>query len=202
MIKPVSYTVFLFNQGDFYTMQTIYFTDRLILKVLDKTYANQVLDYYLRNRDFLLEWEPKREEEFYTISHHEENLKNEYEQINQNKSLRLWIYKIDDPGRTIGNIGFSNIIKGAFLSCFLGYGLDKDEINKGYITEALKKGIDIIFSEYGLHRIEANIMPRNLRSLKVVSNLGFNYEGVSNSYLKINGKWEDHIHMVLLNEKV
>ncbi len=45
-------------------------------------------------------------------------------------------------------------------------------------------------------------MPRNLRSLKVVSNLGFNYEGVSNSYLKINGKWEDHIHMVLLNEKV
>ncbi len=62
MIKPVSYTVFLFNQGDFHTMQTIYFTDRLILKVLDETYANQVLDYYLRNRDFLLEWEPKREE--------------------------------------------------------------------------------------------------------------------------------------------
>ncbi len=183
-------------------MQTIYYTDKLILKVLDETHAWQVLDYYLRNRDFLLEWEPKRIEEFYTISYHEEKLKNDYEQIKQKNSLRLWIYKINDPGRIIGTVGFNNIIRGAFLSCHLGYGLDKDEINNGYMTEALKKGIDIIFSEYGLHRIEANIMPKNLRSLKVVSNLGFNNEGISKNYLKINSKWEDHIHMVLLNDNV
>jgi len=33
-------------------------------------------------------------------------------------------------------------------------------------------------------------------------NRGFYNEGLATKYLKINGKWEDHIHMVLLNDKV
>jgi ribosomal-protein-alanine N-acetyltransferase len=69
----------------------------------------------------------------------------------------------------------------------------------GYMTEAVKKGIEIMFQDYGLHRIEASIMPRNIRSLKVTQKLGFQEEGLSPQYLKINGKWEDHLHMVLLN---
>ena len=91
---------------------------------------------------------------------------------------------------------------GAFLSCYLGYKLDKDEINKGYMTEAVKKGVEVVFNELGLHRIEANIMPRNKASLRVVEKLGFYNEGLAYKYLKINGKWEDHIHMVLLNENL
>ena len=113
-----------------------------------------------------------------------------------------WIFKKNDENRIIGSIGFSNMVWGVFLSCYLGYKLDKDEINQGYMTEAIKKGIDIVFSEYGLHRIEANIIPRNKRSLKVTEKLGFYNEGTAYKYLKINGIWEDHIHMVLLNDKV
>jgi ribosomal-protein-alanine N-acetyltransferase len=45
-------------------------------------------------------------------------------------------------------------------------------------------------------------MLRNKPSLKVVEKLRFYNEGLAYKYLKINGKWEDHIHMVLLNEKV
>ncbi|KNF08661.1 acetyltransferase [Gottschalkia purinilytica] len=77
-----------------------------------------------------------------------------------------------------------------------------DEVNKGYITEAIKKGIDIMFNNYGLHRIEANIMPKNKPSLRVVGKLGFYNEGLARKYLKINGVWEDHIHMVLLNDNL
>lgn len=72
----------------------------------------------------------------------------------------------------------------------------------GYMAEAIRKGIDIMFNEFGLHRIEANIMPKNKRSLRVVEKLGFVNEGTASRYLMINGKWEDHIHMVLLNDKV
>jgi ribosomal-protein-alanine N-acetyltransferase len=68
------------------------------------------------------------------------------------------------------------------------------------MAEALRRGIQIIFEDYGLHRIEASIMPRNQRSIKVTEKLGFVNEGLSRRYLKINGVWEDHIHMVLLNE--
>jgi [ribosomal protein S5]-alanine N-acetyltransferase len=91
-------------------------------------------------------------------------------------------------------------MRGAFLSCFLGYKLDGQEINQGYMTEALKKGTEIMFQDFGLHRIEANIMPKNIRSLRVAEKAGFYNEGLSRKYLNINGKWEDHIHMVLLNE--
>ena len=68
--------------------------------------------------------------------------------------------------------------------------------------EAVQKGSDVIFNEMNLHRIEANIMPKNKRSIRVVEKLGFCNEGLSRNYLKICGKWEDHIHMVLLNDKV
>jgi ribosomal-protein-alanine N-acetyltransferase len=146
----------------------------------------------------------KHPEEFYTLSSKAEQLRRDMRDLEEKRALRLWIIKKEDAetGRVIGTIAFNNIVWGAFLSCHLGYKLDKDEINKGYITEALKKGIDIMFEEYGLHRIEANIMPKNIRSLRVVEKLGFYHEGLAKKYLRINGKWEDHIHMVLLNEKL
>lgn len=45
-------------------------------------------------------------------------------------------------------------------------------------------------------------MPKNQRSLMVTEKLGFYNEGIAQKYLKINGIWEDHVHMVLLNDKV
>lgn len=185
-------------------MRKAYETDRLVLKVLDEGDAESVLDYYLRNREFLEEWEFRRAEAFYTLEAQTEQLLSDYKDFEEKRALRLWIFlKGDkDSSRTIGTIAFNNIVYGAFLSCFLGYKLDKSEINKGYITEALKKGIEIIFDEYKLHRIEANIMPKNLRSLRIAEKLGFYNEGLAYRYLKINGKWEDHIHMVLLNDKL
>jgi len=180
----------------------VYETERLMLKVLDESYAEVVLDYYIRNKDFLAQWEPSREEEFYTKQYHEEQLRKDISGMKNGNLLRLWVFKKQDESRTIGTIAFNNIVRGAFLSCFLGYKLDKDEINKGYMTEALKKGIDIMFNEYGLHRIEANIIPRNTPSLRVAQKLGFYNEGLAYKYLKINGKWEDHIHMVLLNDNI
>lgn len=183
-------------------MQKVYETERLLLKVLDGSYAEQVLEYYSRNKQFLEEWEPVKSEKFYKKDYQEEQLKEDLINIEKGNSFRLWIFKKQDDNRIIGSIGFNNIVRGAFLSCFVGYKSDKDEINKGYMTEALRKAIDIMFNEQGLHRLEANIMPKNKRSLRVVSKLGFYNEGTAYKYLKINGKWEDHIHMVLLNNNI
>ncbi len=181
---------------------TIYETDRLILRAPDKSLAKMVLEYYQRNQIFLEEWEPVRNEEFYTKKYHEEQLENDMTLNQKQNQLRLWILKKGEEDKVIGSIGFTNIVWGSFLSCYLGYKLDQEEINQGYMTEALNKGIEIMFEEYGLHRIEANIIPRNTRSLRVTEKLGFQKEGISPKYLNINGIWEDHIHMVLLNEKL
>jgi ribosomal-protein-alanine N-acetyltransferase len=185
-------------------MQRIYETERLILKILDETYSAQVLDYYIRNRNFLEEWELEHPDDFYTLEARAKQLRSDFTEFKEMRALRFWLFKKGDEegGRVIGTIAFNNIVWGAFLSCFLGYKLDKDEINNGYITEALKKGIEISFNEYKLHRIEANIMPKNARSLRVVEKLGFYNEGTAQKNLRINRKWEDHIHMVLLNKNL
>lgn len=183
-------------------MQKVYETERLLLKVIDGTYAELVLDYFLRNKAFLEEWEPVKSEESYTKEYHEKQLDKELINMESKGSLRVWIFKKEDESKIIGTIGFSNIVRGAFLSCYLGYKLDKDEINKGYMTEAIKKGVSIMFNDFNLHRIEGNIMPKNKRSLRVLEKSGFYNEGLAYKYLKINGKWEDHIHMVLLNPEI
>lgn len=183
-------------------MQRVYETERLLLKIVDKSNAQMVTDYYLRNKSFLAEWEPVREPEFYTTQFREQELDKEFNNIVNGTTLKLWIVKKEDESKVIGAFSFNNIIRGAFLSCYLGYNLDGQEINQGYMTEALRKGIEIIFDEYKLHRIEASILPRNVRSAAVLEKLGFVNEGLSRDYLKINGKWEDHFHMVLLNDNV
>jgi [ribosomal protein S5]-alanine N-acetyltransferase len=176
-------------------------TDRLTLKVLGPAFAPQVLDYFVRNQAFLKEWNPAVGDDFYTLPFQEQKLQAELEEIGAGRMLRLWLFKRDDLRfeRAIGSIGFNNIVRGAFQSCHLGYQIDGQEMNKGLITEALQRAIRFMFDEWRLHRIEANIMPRNARSRRVVEKLGFVEEGLAKKYLKINGAWEDHIHYVMFN---
>ncbi|MDQ7097196.1 GNAT family N-acetyltransferase [Desulfosporosinus sp. PR] len=176
-------------------------TDRLVLKVLDENFADVILDYFKRNMEFLKEWEPVKDPEFYTLPYQQEVVHEEMSRIMKGGTFRVWLFKKSDGlSRTIGSIALNNIVYGAFLSCHLGYRLDGEEVNQGYMTEALEKVIEFAFKTMGLHRIEANILPRNLRSMRVVEKLGFYNEGLAKKYLRINGKWEDHIHMVLLND--
>ncbi len=181
--------------------QTRYDTDRLYLRILKPNYAFEVLEYYKRNADFLSEWEPRRPSDFYTLSYHKRQLNMDYYKFKENSLVRFWVFKKED-NKLIGNVCCSNIVMGNFKSCFMGYKLDKDEINKGYMSEAIKKTVEIMFDDFDLHRIEVNIVPRNARSLKVMEKLKFEQEGFSKRYLEINGKWEDHIHFAVYNDSM
>ena len=46
-------------------MMKIYETNRLHLREIDESYAEKVLQYYDRNREFLKAWEEYRPEDFY-----------------------------------------------------------------------------------------------------------------------------------------
>jgi ribosomal-protein-alanine N-acetyltransferase len=177
-------------------------TERLTLKILDPSFVDRVLDYVVRNRAFFKEWNPAVDETFYTPAFQRLRLQRDVELLDSGSGVRFWIFKKEDAAfqRVIGDFAFSNIVRGAFQSCHLGYKIDEQELNSGFMTEALRKGIAFAFDDLALHRIEANIMPRNKRSIRVVEKLGFVNEGLSRKYLKINGVWEDHLHFVLLND--
>lgn len=176
-------------------------TDRLLLRTLEASDLPILKDYLVRNRPFLSEWEPIRTEEHFKDETLMGIIQNEAIG-NENKTLlSLYLFPRDEE-KIIGNVVLSNIVRGPFQSCFLGYKLDEMAINKGFITEAVKKVIEIAFETYELHRIEASIMPKNIRSIRVVEKLGFEYEGLSKKYLKINGEWEDHAHYAILNSNI
>lgn len=177
-----------------------YETQRLFLKVLEETDSEKVLDYLIHNKDFFSQFEPERDQNFYTIDFQRTQLRNDFNFIKNKSMLRLWIFKKDNPNKVIGEVTFYNIFPFVFSSCHIGYKSDKDEINKGIITEAVKKGIEIMFNEYGIHRIEAHVLPENKASLRVLAKLGFINEGIAHKFLEVNGVWEDHIHLACINE--
>ena len=177
-----------------------YFTERLILRTLTPEDTDSLFAYYDRNREFLQRWEPLRDNTYYTKGSIEKMIRAENIENERRSSLRLYLFqRIGDKNKIIGFCGLTNIVYGPFLSCFLGYKLDRDEINKGLMTEAVSRLVKIAFDDYKLHRIESNVIPSNNSSIRVMEKLNFSKEGISRKYLKINGNWEDHIHYVLLN---
>lgn len=180
-------------------MLKIYETERLILRQIDESWAEEVLQYYNRNRFFLSEWEAQRSEEFYTLDFQKKFLQEDFKSNANGTTFRLWMTTKHDDRKIIGCISFNLIVRGILQSCILGYKLDKEEINKGLITEGIKKAISVVFEELKLHRIEAPIMPNNNASIKVVSKLGFANEGIAKKLIKVNGKCEDHTRWALIN---
>jgi ribosomal-protein-alanine N-acetyltransferase len=176
-------------------------TERLTLKMLNPTFAPHVADYFLRNRSFAAPWNPLVDEAFYTATWQASRLQHDLEEYRAGRMVRFWLFLRDDVAytRVIGHIALSNIVRGALQGCFVGYMVDEAEGNKGLITEGMRGVIAYAFDELLLHRLEANIMPRNQRSIKVAEKLGFQREGLSPKYLRINGVWEDHYRYGLVN---
>jgi RimJ/RimL family protein N-acetyltransferase len=60
----------------------------------------------------------------------------------------------------------------------LGYALRSDHWRQGLAREAVTLALDWGFRALGLHRVEADIDPRNTGSRKLLQSLGFQSEGV------------------------
>lgn len=60
------------------------------------------------------------------------------------------------------------------------------------MAAGLREVITLAFGELGLHRVEANIQPANLRSIALVQRLRFEREGYSPGYLMVDGDRRDH----------
>lgn len=103
----------------------------------------------------------------------------------------LVICRVQDD-RLLGAININNIVRGSFLSASLGYYIGLGFDGQGYMGEALRLATTYAVEELGLHRLEANIQPDNVRSIALVKANGFKFEGLSPNFLFIDGKWRDH----------
>lgn len=98
----------------------------------------------------------------------------------------------DEAGQLCGVINLSEIVRGVFQSAYLGYYALAPHAGQGFMSAGLKLVLERAFGELALHRLEANIQPRNRRSIALVQRAGFRCEGLSRRYLQIAGQWRDH----------
>ena len=103
-------------------------------------------------------------------------------------------------GDLVGVINISEVVRGVFESGYLGFYAFVPHAGQGFMRAGLGLVVDRAFRSYGLHRLEANVQPENLRSQALVQDLGFRLEGYSPRYLKIAGKWCDHERWALTIE--
>ncbi|MBK9078985.1 MAG: GNAT family protein [Hyphomicrobium sp.] len=93
----------------------------------------------------------------------------------------------------LGGITLSNVRRGSAQTAVLGYWIGKPYAAQGRMTEAVRTLLPFAFKTARLHRLEAACMPANTASIRVLERNGFSREGLARSYLKINGRWEDHL---------
>lgn len=175
-------------------------SERLVLSRLDASAAPRVIDYALESAAYHAPWDPIRPDGYWELSTTAHRLQSEWECAEQDRALVLYLSRADAPGRIIGRIALNNIIRGAFEGASVGYGLSPTAVGNGFMTEALRTVVGIAFDELGLHRVEANVIPRNTRSLGVVERCGFEREGISRAYLHIAGQWEDHVRFARIHD--
>lgn len=113
-----------------------------------------------------------------------------------------FLIKDETDGGLVGVINVSEIVRGDFQSAYLGYYAFARKAGRGLMTAGLETLVRHAFRRMELHRLEANIQPRNVRSVELAKRCGFRFEGLSRHYLKINGIWQDHERWAITTEDV
>lgn len=143
---------------------------RVKIKVLTIEDAEEVLKYYIRNKEHLEKVEPLRDKKFYTLEIQKNIIQEGYRQFLNGTSMECGIFI---KNKLIGIIKLSNIVYGIFKNGIIGYSIDKEQEGKGYMKEALMAVVEYAFKEMRLHRIEASALVENERSKGVLKTCGF-----------------------------
>ncbi|MFV0448807.1 MAG: GNAT family N-acetyltransferase [Vibrio sp.] len=181
------------------TLSSVYENDGDILLVTAQfSDAERIVQYFRENRDHLKPWDPAREEAFFTTEGWQQRLL-KLSEVHK-LSLGFYLLIIDtESDKMLGTISFSNINRFPIHTCNVGYSLAYSAQGKGIMTRALQIACDYMFTVQNMHRIMAAYIPRNKRSESVLERVGFLHEGHAKDYILIDGKWEDHNLMSLIN---
>jgi RimJ/RimL family protein N-acetyltransferase len=73
----------------------------------------------------------------------------------------------------------------------IGWTLHPDHVGNGYMTEAAGAVLKLAFRELGLHRVSAELDPRNRSSAALCERLAMGQEAVFREDLWFKGEWGD-----------
>ena len=173
-------------------------TERICVRLLEPHESALMTRFRVENKSHLEQWEPRRSPEFFTEAFWHAQIRSVLREFRAGNSVCFAILN-HDQDEVLGVCNYTNIIRGTFQSCHLGYALAKKHQGKGLMSEALGISIRYMFLDLCIHRIMANYLERNERSATLLKHLGFEIEGLAKQFLLINGRWEDHVLTSLIN---
>jgi ribosomal-protein-alanine N-acetyltransferase len=110
-----------------------------------------------------------------------------------------WGIQVKDQESIVGSCGLFAWNR-AWRKCTIGYELHPEAQGQGYMQEALLACIDWGFQNMELNRIEAQVHPSNTASIRTVTRLGFQKEGVSRQLGFWRGQFHDMLQYALLSQ--
>jgi len=112
----------------------------------------------------------------------------------QSTSGIRWAIRTKESGELIGTCGFNSWSE-KMRNATIGYDLTPDYWNRGISTEALTGVLKLAFDGMlpcgSLHRIQADTIPGNDASEKVLIKLGFKEEGIRRESAFVRGQYHD-----------
>jgi [ribosomal protein S5]-alanine N-acetyltransferase len=162
--------------------------------------AASLLALEVKNKDFFQLFTGLKDDSFYTIQGQVDRIRKALEDKKADRGY-WFVIGLHESDEIIGEVMLTEVTRSNLQGCWIGYFLDKEQNGKGYMTEAVKLVVDYAFKELALHRMEAGVMPHNIGSIKVLLKAGFHKEGIAKKNVKINGTWEDHQILAIINEE-
>ncbi len=121
-----------------------------------------------------------------------------HKDIEQHEILK-WGIALQTDDRLIGSVTLFHM-DFTHKRAEIGYALGRDHWGHGYMQETLKAVLNYAFDVLNLHRIEADVDPRNTASVKTVERLGFQREGYLRERWQVNGEIQDAFFFGLLRQ--
>ena len=171
-------------------------TERLTLRLAQPGMQASMARFLAENFPGHLDrWSPPVAAEFFTESFWAGRLGVAVDDYAADRAARFVLQPRDAPldGPILGTCNYTNIVRGAFHACHLGYQVARNQEGRGIMAEALRASNAFVFDTMRLHRIMANFRPENERSRRLLQRLGFVEEGFARAYLFIDGAWRDHV---------
>ncbi len=122
-----------------------------------------------------------------------------FEQYLSKENFDLWLMINKSDDGYIGDISISYDKAHSFgsVACFL----KPNYWGKDYAKEALKEILFTYFTEYGFHRIEAQIHEHNFNSIRFFEKFGFQFEGILRQNFLLNGTfYNSKMYSLLFDE--
>ena len=162
------------------------------IRPTDRSDLEELLALRLGNREHTAPWEPMRDRGFWTRAGQALELDLDAQAWASGSAYAFAILDLQDGESLTGRVALANVVRGAWHNATLGYWVDVARGRRGHATRAVRLVLAFAFEHAGLHRVQPAVIPRNLRSTRVVEKAGFRREGCAERYLRINGVWEDH----------